>query len=896
MNGGLGSNARYLQVAEVLDLPHSIDYMIMNFYGSNADWPSHNWYAARRRIPGGQFQFYSWDAERILEDRNSNRTGVSNGDSPGVVYSRLRANDEFRLLFADRAHRHLFGAGALTPRAVAARWTARKNELFTAVTAESARWGDYRRDVHRSSNGPYEFYRRSTHWFPEHDRLEKSYFPARTRVLLGQLRSNGLYPAVGAPEMNRTGGEVTPGFTLILRLPRGTSGQIYVTLDGTDPRVFGTGGDVSPGAMEYVNPLVLNDLAHVKARTLSGGTWSALAEALFTVVGPRDALRVTEIMYNPPEGSTHEFLELRNTASVTVGLGGLRFSKGLNYTFPEGASLGPGEFWVLGSDEAAFASKYPGVGLDGVYLGSLANGGERLTIADGKAGGMAGGDGESVLTLVYDDEDFWPLGADGLGWSLVLGNEDAPASEPESWRASAARGGSPGAEDGAPVASGVWINEVLTGSTAPLEDAVELFNAGSRPADVGGWYLSDSRLTEERLKKYRIPSGTVIPSGGYLVIYEAEFNSDPGSPASFALDRGGDDVYLSSSDPAGELTGYVVGHDFGAAEDGVSLGRVETSVGPDFAALRERTFGVDEPGTVEEFRMGRGVANALPLVGEVVLNELHYNPAAGVEFVELHNRSGEVVSLYDEALGRGWRLTGVRNPEGTDDYEFEVTAELAPGGYLLVVPVDPQLFRSLRLVPAEVPVAGPFRGRLDNGGESIRLRRPVEEDGQVVYVSVDRVRYDDGPPWPSSADGGGPSLERVEASGYGNEPQNWDASAAPGGTPGVQNSVSRPGENQRPRASFVARGGAGPLEAEFDASASRDKDGVITSFVWDFGDGDGGSGEVVRHLYASPGVYTVRLEVTDDLGARSSAVRSVEVADDPGGGRQVPADANQDGS
>jgi hypothetical protein len=60
----------------------------------------------------------------------------------------------------------------------------------------------------------------------------------------------------------------------------------------------------------------------------------------------------------------------------------------------------------------------------------------------------------------------------------------------------------------------------------------------------------------------------------------------------------------------------------------------------------------------------------------------------------------------------------------------------------------------------------------------------------VQYLAVDSILYDDQAPWPVEPDGNGPSLERVYAWMYGNEPANWSASTITGGTPGLHNSVS----------------------------------------------------------------------------------------------------------
>jgi hypothetical protein len=58
---------------------------------------------------------------------------------------------------------------------------------------------------------------------------------------------------------------------------------------------------------------------------------------------------------------------------------------------------------------------------------------------------------------------------------------------------------------------------------------------------------------------------------------------------------------------------------------------------------------------------------------------------------------------------------------------------------------------------------------------------PGPDFGLVPYILVDRVHYSDSTPWPAAADGGGPSLQRINVAAYGNEATNWFAS---GFTPG----------------------------------------------------------------------------------------------------------------
>ena len=51
---------------DLLDPTNYIDYMLMNFYIGNADWPIHNFYAAINTADPTGFKFFSWDAEISL--------------------------------------------------------------------------------------------------------------------------------------------------------------------------------------------------------------------------------------------------------------------------------------------------------------------------------------------------------------------------------------------------------------------------------------------------------------------------------------------------------------------------------------------------------------------------------------------------------------------------------------------------------------------------------------------------------------------------------------------------------------------------------------------------------------------------------------------------------------
>src|SRR5206468_12759415 len=99
----------------------------------------------------------------------------------------------------------------------------------------------------------------------------------------------------------------------------------------------------------------------------------------------------------------------------------------------------------------------------------------------------------------------------------------------------------------------IVINEVLTHTDPPLEDAIELYNRGSAAVNISRWWLSDSR---RQLRKYQIPANTSIAAGSYAVFYEVRFNDSDFAAEPFALSSTGDEVYLSQVAGNGTLTGY----------------------------------------------------------------------------------------------------------------------------------------------------------------------------------------------------------------------------------------------------------------------------------------------------------------------------------------------------
>ncbi|HEY2951799.1 MAG TPA: lamin tail domain-containing protein, partial [Verrucomicrobiae bacterium] len=764
----------------LVDVDNLIDYMLVIIYGGNLDAPisnflgndsPNNMFAIRDRTgKNGGFRFIAHDSEHTLLNVNEDRTGIVDGTIGGInadwtagnpvtqapataftkssgqyFWFRLQLNAEFRLRVADHMQRACFNGGILSTEGARAQLTMRSNEIYRAMVCESARWGDAKRVTPFTRND----------WISAMNTVNTTFVGGRTTVFINQMKADNLFPTISAPNLNNYGGFVPPGFNLYMTNLNSGS-VIYYTLNGPDPRV--RGGGISPVAQAYSpgTPIPINFQTVLRARVLSGSTWSAMITATYFATQDFSKLKITEIMYNPPAvgltpGDEFEFVELKNTGANTFDLSGLSFTSGINFSFTNGTRLGSGQFLVLGRNAAQLASKYPGLVVNGIYTGKLDNGGETITLSH-----ILGG---TVLSFAYDDVAPWAVAPDGFGFSLVPVNPNVnpDPNNPANWRASSLSGGSPGADDPAVAIAPILINEILTHSDPPPpSDSIELFNPTGVPVDIGGWFLTDDPGTP---MKFRIPDGTMILDHGFRVFDESDFNPTPGTNNSFALSSQGEQVYLFSGDATTNLTGYSHGFSFGAAANGVTFGRYINSVG-------EEQF----PAQISSTLLA---SNSGPRVGPVVLTEIMYNPLVNYdEYVEIMNITASSVPLYDPAHATNtWRLNGV-------GFDFPPNVMLAPGERLLIVPMNPAAYRAKYSLSASLQIVGPYAGALQNDGERLELQRPDSPDTNgVPYITVDGVRYGDRFPWPSAADGSGPALRRLSAAAYGDDPVNWVATA-----------------------------------------------------------------------------------------------------------------------
>ena len=502
--------------------------------------------------------------------------------------------------------------------------------------------------------------------------------------------------------------------------------------------------------------------------------------------GAARVISVSELNYNPLAGSDYEFIELVNLGTTTFDLSGASFTNGITYTFKAGVTLAAGGRIVVCRTRSAFTALYGSSGISlasGSYSGKLSDSGDTLV--------LVGAGGAQLLKFTYNSGGAWPSRANGLGSSLECIDPAGDLNDPLNWRSSTEYNGSPGRAGVGPLNT-IVINEVLSHTDPPLEDAIELYNRAATNVDIGNWYISNNRAVP---KKFHVPTGTVVPPHTFKVFYELR---DTGSPAGFNStglgndpeftfnSAHGDEAVLLSTTGGTNLQYWVDAVSFGSAPHGVSFGRYPDFTGPvvlmDHLTLGTSVDATYPPEFLGTFRQGTGASNALPKVGPLVINRIMYHPLTnGDEFVELLNSASTNTPLFDPfAPTNTWLLAkGI-------DYVFPTNNYLAAGARLLVVATNPAAFRTKYGIPAVVQIFGPYTNSLANSGDTIELYRPDPpqepphpDAGYVPYILVEKVSYLPSAPWPVEADGTGAALLRKDPSLYGNDAANWTVDVLP---------------------------------------------------------------------------------------------------------------------
>ena len=219
-------------------------------------------------------------------------------------------------------------------------------------------------------------------------------------------------------------------------------------------------GEVDTSKGNRITDLVtLNEPSIIRARAYNPSTkeWSALNEAFFSIGSVRansENLTISELHYHPsdPEDINEinvskdrddfEFVEFLNKSSIPIELGDIYFKEGINFQFDSNSIIEANGRAVIVRNLDAFRSRYDShasINILGQYTGRLSNDGETIILA-------AKGRG-NLIQFTYNDQEPWPISADGDGPSLILTGNNPDSSS--NWRSNAINGGNPGLPDSA---------------------------------------------------------------------------------------------------------------------------------------------------------------------------------------------------------------------------------------------------------------------------------------------------------------------------------------------------------------------------------------------------------------------------------------------------------------
>lgn len=228
-----------------------------------------------------------------------------------------------------------------------------------------------------------------------------------------------------------------------------------------------------------------------------------------------------------------------------------------------------------------------------------------------------------------------------------------------------------------------------------------------------------------------------------------------------------------------------------------------------------------------------------PYTGSLVISEIMYHPADPTSAEIAVGFDNDDYFEFIEIRNTGTQALDLSNVRFTKGIDFDFSGILGAGETLIVV----NNIAAFSMRYGGLPVAGAWTGKLDNGGEQIKLSFGAGE-------AISDFLYDDIAPWPTSPDGSGASLTRILTSPANdpNSPASWRPSVAVGGSPGATDVVLFTG----------------------DPGADTDGDGIPALLEHAFGTLDTAPDSIARLFsFARPaGVLTISLQhnlAADDI-------------------------------
>jgi len=446
-----------------IDLDNYLDYMVIQIYCDNTDWPGNNIKFWRPKRPGGKWRWLLYDMDfgfglyNHSGDQHNTLAFALDDSGPSwpnppwstLLFRKLMENEQLRNAFINRAADHL-NVSLHTPN-VLKQIDLLSGNLADEMPRHRERWNQYVDGWYQNVERMRSFAENRPVYFRSHI--------VQTFGLPGIS-----YLTLGVNEI--PGGKIKINSQTIEEFP--WSGYYFygipVTLEAIpDTGYYFTGWSGDLHSDQFQETITLSSQFHAIANFQK---WDST----------RNELVINEINYNSNVSKdAADWLEIVNISPETVDMSGwiFRDSQDLHgYIFPDEFILEPDSFVVIARDSINFTNAFPSVkNVAGFFNFGFSGTGELIRLFD-RAGNV-------VDSLTYDDAYPWPTECDGGGPTLELINPMSDNSKAENWRASTGYG-TPGKKNSVYTSISLKNNDAVISDFRVFQNYPNPFNGGTR--------------------------------------------------------------------------------------------------------------------------------------------------------------------------------------------------------------------------------------------------------------------------------------------------------------------------------------------------------------------------------------------------------------------------------
>ena len=479
-------------------------------------------------------------------------------------------------------------------------------------------------------------------------------------------------------------------------------------------------------------------------------------------------LVINEISFKPSSGNpVHEFVEIKNNGTTTIDVSGITFSGAFDVRIDDYLEIGPGEFFVVAKDTAAFRLHF-GIAAHAQYTGELSDSGETITMKDFF--------GTLIDQVSYSTFPFWDQVAAAGQASLGLIDPEFDNDTNVNWRHQSPAY-TPMAENTFDDVDLVTpytlvINEIhynpnaenISGTdvVGTEFEFIEIKNIGSNLVWLNDIYLGGGI-------NYQFPDFSSIAPGQFKVIakndlrFNQKFSVTADGEFDGDLANTGERITLENlfGDLIDEVTySSSFPWDQDPANGAYSLALIDQSKS-NTSAVNWASQKVDIIVTPRSENIFDD--NAIANLSGIIINEIHYNAADSIypnnqiisgenfEFIEIHNTNNSLLFLNEMHFGNGI------------DYTFGPNNVILPNGYIVLAKNATRFQEKYGFAPY-----GQYDGSLSDSGELLRLQ---DFFGNII----DQLNYSSGSPWDSTPAMGVYSLAYNSSTNSNNAALNWQA-------------------------------------------------------------------------------------------------------------------------